>query len=196
MKTNQKENQKTEILSYEQTRINHRIHAENIARKILNAESERIQAILKPFLNSKILDKNGQFIKKVATLINFDNVKNAKIEPFHAGDNAVIHWCFIKTSIYSGYIDLSLCFSGGYYRHENPEQYKTNPYYCEYYDAQRYIFKIENQTLKAFEELEQKPQLNAQTEYNQFLKAQKLYEEYKSERDKLFYPIAKELLKN
>ena len=127
----------------ETTRIKEVIFMENELLTIANEEVKRIKAILKPFLDKPVLKVDGSLLKKVKDLIEF-NTDN-RVRPLKKGGHVSLN-LWLEPSIYSIWLRVKLCFSGG--------SYDDKTYYCMYWENSFYIADIEKLHLKDLGELD------------------------------------------
>jgi len=90
-------------------------HMEKELLKIANKETNRIKAILRPFIGEKVViglnDKTyqeGQLSKRIEKLTTFDGTQ--KIKPLTKGGKANIRFLYLHVSISSIWFEISLSF--------------------------------------------------------------------------------------
>ena len=180
--------------SYDIELIKHKVHFENECRKILNIEGPRIVKLFKEFEGQKVLKVTGELLKNITDKIIFPEYK---VTPLKAGDWANVHWLMIKTSGYSITLELSLSFHGGHYKHDvTAEQYKADPYYCEYYESVKYVASLQNSVITKVEEAEVLPLLDLKEQVQYYNECTLAKNTYVDARGKMFYQIANVLFKS
>lgn len=175
--------------------IKHKVHFENECRKILNIEGPRMVKLFKEFEGQKLLKVTGELLQKVKDEIKFPEYA---VTPLKKGDWAKVHWLSIKSTGYSITLELSLCFNGGHYQHDvTAQEYRDNPYYCEYYESVRYIASLQNGVLvKVEEDVVALPLLNVKEQIQYYEECKLAETNYKDARGKMFYQIANVLFKS
>ena len=128
------------------------VHMLNESIRLKNLIIESLPKQLEPFLNQKIAKVGGGLIEKFRKSITFPDFVPVPI----SGGFAVLHYCLIKPSYSSLYVEFSISFTGG--------SYDNNSYYCHYESNSIYLGTVNNQTLEKINNFELLPSIDAEKE--------------------------------
>jgi hypothetical protein len=128
------------------------VHILNESIRLKNLIIESLPKQFEPFLNQKIVKVDGGLIEKFKKSITFPDFVPVSI----TGGIAKLHYCLIKTSYSSFYVEFSICFHGG--------SYDDNSYYCHYESDSIYLGTVNNQILQKIDKFELLPSIDAEKE--------------------------------
>lgn len=124
--------------------IKNNVHAENQLRKIHNLVSNKIRAILRPYIGQKIVKQSDQALIK-ALKDQADKIlgeaRQADITPLIAGHWAKCHYISLQPTYSILWVRISLSFNGGSY--DDPSKGKP---YTLYYDDSYYMGDTDHKT--------------------------------------------------
>ena len=133
------------------TKIEKIVKQQNAINQVATVNLPIIQELLQDYIGQKITKKDNYLLAKLS-----DNLQliEPEITPLTSETNpnkhyAKCHRVYLDISEYSIWFKICINYNGGFYPHDNPEGYKTDPYYCDYIEESYYIGEMSGQELKS-----------------------------------------------
>jgi len=158
--------------------IRERIHCENEARRLLAVAYRIGRDHFSGLTGKKVLRADGSLTKAASVNIEPDGWT---VKPLREGETAEVQWCYLKSTAYAVWAEVSLCFHGG--------SYDNRSHYCHYVRASACVCDIQDGIAGKIYDHPNTAPFDADEQEAIYKNAWKLKEQYETERDRLHYAL-------